>query len=126
MGDDARITVDGIGGLFVSSQDPVRLTAWYERHLGVLPPPTSYGGQVWHQEAGATVVAVFPDGPEPDHIGPSGWGVNFRVADLDRLVAQLRADGIEVAVNPETFPNGRFASLRDPDGNPVELWQPAG
>ena len=47
MADDARITVDGIGGLFVSSQDPVRLTEWYDRHLGVLPPPTSYGGEVW-------------------------------------------------------------------------------
>ena len=126
MAYDARITVDGIGGLFVASHDPVRLTEWYDRHLGVLPPPSSYGGRVWHQEAGPTVVAVFPEGPEPDHIGPAGWGVNFRVADLDRLVAQLRADGVEVSVNPETYPNGRFASLRDPDGNPVELWQPAG
>jgi catechol 2,3-dioxygenase-like lactoylglutathione lyase family enzyme len=125
MDDDARITVDGIGGFFFSSRDPERLTEWYDRHLGVLPPPSSYGGRVWRQEAGPTVVAVFAGQPDPDHIGPSGWGINFRVADLDGLVGQLRSDGVEVVVNPEAYPNGRFASLRDPDGNPVELWQPA-
>ena len=104
MGDDARITVDGIGGFFFSSRDPERLTEWYARHLGVLPPPTSYDGQVWRQEAGVTVVAVFPEEPDPDHIGPSGWGINFRVADLDRLVAQLRADGVEVTREPRDLP----------------------
>jgi len=124
MGDEGRITVGGIGGFFFSSQDPERLIEWYAHHLGVAPPPSSYDGEVWHPEAGPTVVAVFPDEPDPDHIGPSGRGINFPVAVLDRLVAQLRA-GVEAAVNPETYPNGRFASLRDPDGNPIELWQPA-
>jgi glyoxylase I family protein len=37
-------------------------------------------------------------------------------------VAQLRAAGIEVTVDPETYPNGRFARLNDPEGNPIELW----
>ena len=125
MGDDSRITVDGIGGFFFSSRDPERLTEWYQRHLGVSPPPSAYDDPVWCQEAGPTVVAVVPDEPGSEITGPSGWGLNFRVADLDRLVAQLRADGVEVAVDPETYSIGRFATVRDPDGNPVQLWQPA-
>ena len=54
------------------------------------------------------------------------WMLNFRVRDLDLMVAQLRAAGIEVEVDPEKYPNGRFARLEDPEGNPVAIWQPAG
>ena len=50
--------------------------------------------------------------------------INFRVANLDRMIAQLRARGIEVALDPEIYPNGRFARLSDPEGNPIELWKP--
>jgi predicted enzyme related to lactoylglutathione lyase len=50
--------------------------------------------------------------------------INFRVSDLDAMVKQLRAAGIEVKVNPEQYPNGRFARLHDPEGNPIELWEP--
>ena len=54
------------------------------------------------------------------------WMLNFRVRDLDLMVAQLRAAGIEVEVDPVRYPNGRFARLRDPEGNPVAIWQPEG
>jgi glyoxylase I family protein len=62
---------------------------------------------------------------ESPYLGPSGWGINFRVSDLDGFVDQLRAAGIEVEVDPEIYPNGRFASLHDPEGNAVQLWQPS-
>jgi len=52
------------------------------------------------------------------------WMINFRVRDLDAMVAQLRASGLDVTVDPETCPNGRFAKLRDPEGNPIELSEP--
>jgi glyoxylase I family protein len=52
------------------------------------------------------------------------WKLNLRVRDLDAMVAQLRAAGIEVTVDPQTYPNGRFASTADPEGNPIELWEP--
>jgi predicted enzyme related to lactoylglutathione lyase len=52
--------------------------------------------------------------------------VNFRVNDLDAMATQLREAGIEVEIAPETYPNGRFAHLSDPEGNRVELWEPAG
>ena len=50
--------------------------------------------------------------------------INFRVANLDRMIAQLRAKEIEVTLDPEIYPNGRFARLTDPEGNPIELWEP--
>jgi predicted enzyme related to lactoylglutathione lyase len=52
--------------------------------------------------------------------------VNFRVRDLAAMTAQLTAAGIEVALDPEEYPNGRFARLHDPEGNPIELWEPRG
>jgi len=116
--------VEGIGGFFFRASDPEALAAWYAEHLGVLPPPASYEGQVWTQREGPTVFAPFPAEDNP-FLGPTGWGINFRVGDLDATVAQLRAAGIEVEVDPEAYPNGRFAQLQDPEGNAIQLWQPA-
>lgn len=116
--------VVGIGGLFFRSQYPAALAAWYEDHLGITPVPLAYDQPSWSQEAGPTVFAPFPadttyfDRPE------QGWMVNFRVRDLDAIVGQLQAAGIAVKLDPESYPNGRFARTHDPDGNPVELWEP--
>jgi len=52
--------------------------------------------------------------------------INFRVRDLEKMAAQLRERGIAVDVDPEVYPNGRFARLSDPEGNPIQLWQPGG
>ena len=52
--------------------------------------------------------------------------LNFRVKNMDAMVAQLRGAGIVVEVDPETYPNGRFALTHDPEGNPIQLWQPKG
>ena len=116
----------GIGGFFFRSKDPERLSSWYAQHLGVEPPPTSYDGPVWMQDSGPTVFAPFgsEDGESP-YLGAAGWGLNFRVADLDAMVRQLRAADIEVAVDDEVYPNGRFAQVVDPEGNAIQLWQPA-
>ncbi len=67
-------------------------------------------------------------GSRKGHFGAAAqsWAINFRVRDLDAMVEQLRGDGIHVEVDPETYPNGRFASLHDPEGNPIQLWQPVG
>jgi len=118
--------VTGIGGLFVGARDPDALAAWYAEHLGVDPPPPSYEVPSWWQAAGPTVFAALPAGSA--HLGGSdrSWSVNFRVTDLDAMVAQLRAGGIAVDVDPEVYPNGRFAALRDPEGNAIQLWQPDG
>lgn len=50
--------------------------------------------------------------------------INYRVDNLDELLAQLRKDGIGVVKGPECHENGKFAWIMDPDGNKVELWEP--
>jgi glyoxylase I family protein len=116
--------VTGIGGLFFRAHDPAALGRWYQQHLGVTLTPSSYEESVWQQEAGPTVFSPFAE--TSDYFGDvhKVWMVNFRVRDLDRMAAQLRAAGIEVKIDPQSYPNGRFARLHDPEGNPIELWQP--
>jgi glyoxylase I family protein len=119
-------SVDGIGGFFFKAQDAAALQRWYEDHLGIAGAPSSYGESVWTPDAGPTVFAPFAEEHwESPYLGPTGWGINFRVRDLDAMVAQLRGAGIDVEVDPEDYPNGRFAQLTDPEGNAVQLWQPA-
>ena len=119
-----RERVLGIGGFFFRSRDPKALAAWYQDHLGIDPTPTDYNQPVWQQAAGPTVFAPFPK--DTDYFGSptQAWMLNFRVRNLDAMVAQLRATQITVKVDEKTYPNGRFARLHDPEGNPVELWEP--
>jgi glyoxylase I family protein len=116
----------GIGGLFFRSRDPKKLAQWYQSQLGIDPVPTDYGHSAWQQAAGPTAFSPFP--MESNYFGSpqQTWMVNFRVRNLDAMVAQLRKSDIEVKVDPEKYPNGRFARLHDPEGNPIELWEPAG
>ena len=115
----------GIGGLFFRSHDPGKLAQWYQAHLGIDLVPTEYGHPGWQQSAGPTVFSPFP--MNTDYFGSpqQAWMVNFRVRNLDAMVEQLRKSDIEVKVDPEKYPNGRFARLHEPEGNPIELWEPA-
>lgn len=117
--------VTGIGGLFFRAHDPAALGRWYQQHLGIAVTPTSDEEQPWRQEAGPTAFAPFPETTKYFDASKS-WMVNFRVRDLDKMAAQLRVAGIKVEIDPQTYPKiGRFAHLHDPEGNPIELWQPA-
>lgn len=118
--------VTGIGGFFFRSRDPEALASWYRERLGIEPVPGTYDETPWRQQEGETVFAPFPQ--DSEMIGPPErtWMINFRVDDLDAIVTQLRAAGEGVEVDPERYPNGRFAELRDPEGNGVQLWQPMG
>ena len=117
--------VTGIGGLFFRAHDPDILGRWYLEHLGIALTPTKIDSPVWQQEAGPTVFSPFPE--KTTYFGDPGkmFMVNFRVHNLDRMAAQLKSAGIEVKIDPQTYPNGRFAHLHDPEGNPIELWQPS-
>lgn len=116
--------VTGIGGFFFRARDPQALNQWYAQHLGVNPPPSTYDEIPWKQESGVTVWSAFPE--DSDFFGrmSQSWMINFRVTDLASMVAQLRSAGIEVEVDPQEYPNGWFAQLHDPEGNPIQLWQP--
>tara|TARA_R110000824_G_scaffold288508_2_gene476473 strand:+ start:41574 stop:42059 length:486 start_codon:yes stop_codon:yes gene_type:complete len=116
--------VSGIGGIFFRSGNPENLALWYETHLGVSRTPQSYDEEAWQQEAGSTIFAPFQS--DTDYFGnpAQAWMINFRVNDLDAMVRQLVNAGIDVVVDETEYPNGRFARLHDPEGNPIELWEP--
>jgi len=118
--------VTGIGGMFFRAADTDKLAQWYEENLGVTRVPSDYDSPCWKQEAGETVFAPFKQ--DTDYFGDMSkqWMINFRVHDLDAMVEQLRANGVNVDVDAETYPNGRFAKLFDLEGNPIQLWQPGG
>ena len=113
----------GIGGLFFRSKDPAGLATWYRDHLGIDLVPETYEEQPWQQQAGPTVFAPFQQTTDYFRNPEKQWMINFRVASLDAIVTQLSDTGIEVEVDPESQPNGRFARLVDPEGNPIELWE---
>ncbi len=113
--------VNGIGGVFFRARDPQALTEWYEKHLGV----NHFDPVPWKQKEGYTVFAPFAQ--DTDYFGRAEqqWMINFRVDDLAALSAQLEAVGITVETNPEWDSEvGKFARIHDPEGNPIELWQP--
>jgi predicted enzyme related to lactoylglutathione lyase len=113
----ARAT--GIGGIFFRSRDSRALAAWYETHLGIT--------EFWNQQAGPTVFAPFRE-DTAYFAADRQWMINLRVDDLDALMAQLQAAGIAVETRPDEWDSpetGRFARIHDPEGNPIELWQPA-
>ena len=118
--------VTGIGGFFFRAKDPKALAKWYEDNLGITMTPESYDAKPWRQEAGTTVFAPFK--ADTTYFGDMRlqWMMNFRVRDIDKMAAQLRANGTTVEIDPETYPNGRFAKTADPEGNPIQLWQPGG
>jgi glyoxylase I family protein len=118
--------VTGIGGMFFRARDPEKLSAWYEQHLGIDRVPQSYEDGSWWQDEGPTVFAPFGDDIEEFGRPEQAWMINFRVRSLDDMVAQLRLAGINAEVDQEHYPNGRFARISDPEGNPIQLWQPEG
>ena len=117
--------VTGIGGFFFRAKDPNALGRWYQQQLGISLTPSSYEDSVWQQDAGPTVFDPQPDTSDLFKGTDKVWMLNFRVRDLDKMAAQLRAARIAVEIDLQSYPNGRFASLQDPEGNPIQLWQPA-
>jgi predicted enzyme related to lactoylglutathione lyase len=115
--------VVGFGGLFFRSRAPESLAAWYRDTLGVDLVPTAADQMPWMAEGGPTVFAPFADDTDYFSAGKA-FMVNFKVADLDAMIAQLQTAGIAVK-RLDTMPGiGKFAHLTDPEGTPIELWEP--
>ena len=111
--------IAGIGGIFFRCKDPAAMAEWYSKHLGI-----SVGNDPWHQEAGPTVFAPFP--ANSDYFSAERqYMLNLRVDDMSGMIAQLAAAGVAVETRAEWDGEwGKFARIHDPEGNPVELWQP--
>ena len=123
----AKIT--GIGGVFFKSAGKGSdLSAWYEKNLGL--KLESWGGAILNwtddkaDDGGMTVWSAADH--DTKWFGPSesSFMINYRVDDLDEMIEQLKANGIELVKGPDTDFNGKFAWIMDPDGNKVELWEP--
>lgn len=120
----------GIGGVFFRARDPDALSAWYSEHLNVGAGCVAEGAGepsdfVWSTEGGPVVFAPFPS--DTDYFpGDKAFMLNLRVSNLDQLLDRLRGAGIAVVTKAEwDDPSvGRFARIHDPEGNPIELWQP--
>ena len=121
--------VTGIGGVFFKTTgDKAALVEWYRKHLGM--PLEDWGGAIlrWPddtaEDRGLTVWSLA--GKDSKWFSPStsSFMINYRVDDLDQLLEQLRAAGVEIVQGPESAENGKFAWIMDPDGNKVELWEP--
>jgi predicted enzyme related to lactoylglutathione lyase len=116
--------VVGIGGVFLRADDSERLAAWYRDHLGIAATeagqPTADGAYSWNAQGGEMVFTFVPRGSEDFAL------INLKVAGIDALIERLRSAGIEVETKPEWdhFSVGRFGRIVDPEGNPVELWEP--
>lgn len=119
--------VTGIGGIFFKASDPAALQAWYKAHLGI--DVQAWGGTAfrWADDAGhpsgGTTAWSIGDGQQFAP-GKASFMVNYRVADLDGLLAQLRNEGCQVLDETDESEFGKFGWVIDPEGNKVELWQP--
>ena len=119
----------GMGGYFFRAEEPDRLKAWYREHLGVGGGcGTDENGNanewVWFTQGGPMVFEPFRQ--DSDYFpADKQVMINLRVSGLDELLDRLRAAGIEVITKPEWDSEiGRFARIHDPEGNPIELWEP--
>ena len=118
--------VNGIGGVFFKAKNPASMAKWYRRHLGI-QTEDGHADFVWREKGktkqmGRTVWALFPS--DTDYFAPSSpFMINYRVADLERMLKQLRRSRVKVE-KVEDYDYGRFAWITDPEGNRIELWEP--
>lgn len=121
--------VTGIGGIFFKAQHPVELRAWYKKHLGV--DVQDWGGTAFSwadaegkPSNGSTVWCISGADGEQFTPSQSSFMINYRVDDVDAVLALLREEGCQVLEQSEDSEYGKFGWVMDPEGNKVELWQP--
>lgn len=121
--------VTGIGGIFFKSENPQQLYEWYVKHLGI--QLESHGqAATFHwldprkRNKGMTVWSIFPHDTKYFSPGRASFMINYRVENLDALLAALKQERVEVDPKREDYEYGRFAWILDPEGNRIELWEP--
>jgi catechol 2,3-dioxygenase-like lactoylglutathione lyase family enzyme len=129
-----RLAVNGIGGVFLFSNKAKELAEWYTRHLGIeftqYEGTQTYGMEFYYRfdldpSMRASTVFSITQTDKPLSSGRHEFEVNYRVDGLHAFIAQLEADGIAIE-KVEEFDYGRFAWVRDPDNNRIELYEPLG
>lgn len=123
--------VTGIGGIFFKSKNPESLIDWYRKNLGLVPDQEGGLSFLWREKEkperiGRTVWAAFPANTKYFDPGQSSFMFNFRVDNLEELLADLKAKGVQIEDKIEDYEYGRFGWFIDAEGNKVELWEPKG
>jgi len=117
--------VQGIGGVFLKARDPKALANWYREHLGIAIEAGGTHGVLMSSAADEmTVWSSFPENTTYFGPGPATFMLNYRVKNLDAMLAQLRAAGAKVDEKVDDYDYGRFGWATDPEGNRFELWEP--
>lgn len=120
--------VTGLGGIFFKCNDVQKINNWYAQNLGLATSP--YGANFEWRDAeqpdrkGVTVWSAFPKDAESFKPSEKEFMINYRVENLDALVAQLREDGVTIVDDVAEYDYGKFVHLLDPEGNIIELWEP--
>ena len=121
--------VSGIGGIFFKTRDPESMKAWYNKHLHL---DAGEHGAIfkWRdlhdpEKEGATVWSPFPDDTSYFKPATKDFMLNYRVENLEELLKVLKEEGVEIVGKTETYPYGKFGWILDPEGNKIELWEPA-
>ncbi|MBX2934553.1 MAG: VOC family protein [Ferruginibacter sp.] len=121
--------VTGIGGVFFKCKDPKKITEWYKTHLGL--NTNDYGATFeWREEddsskKGSTTWSPFAESTKYFEPSAKEFMINYRVADLEALVDELKKQGVTIVDNIESYDYGKFVHILDPEGNKIELWEPA-
>ena len=120
--------VTGIGGIFFKCKEPKKVREWYQQHLGL--EVNDYGSVFgWYQGADSTQKGFTqwsPFNEKTKYFEPSTkeFMINYRVANLEALVLELKKEGITLTDTIETFDYGKFVHIMDLEGNKIELWEP--
>jgi len=124
-----RGRITGLGGIFFKAKDPKAMVEWYGRHLGMDIENSmvlfSWRGGKEGKVEGHTVWSIFPGDTKYFGEDAASFMINYRVKDLDGLLASLRREGVAVNRKVEDTPYGRFGWITDPEGNRIELWEPS-
>lgn len=133
---DDEVRVTGIRGVFFKARDPRKLADWYRRQLGIALEPAgrSDAAPMFHPFAlretsdpgktGSTVLSIFPSKSDYFNPGQASFMIDYRVSNLDQILAELKADGVAVDDKIDVESNGHFGWAIDPEGNRLELWEP--
>ncbi len=124
-----RKKVTGIGGIFIKSDNPAKMKEWYARHLGLAV--NEYGSlfefRLSEKPDQKGYLQWSPFGKDTEYFKPSekDFMINYRVENIEKLVEELKANGVKVLDDIETYEYGKFIHIMDEEGNKIELWEPA-
>jgi predicted enzyme related to lactoylglutathione lyase len=123
---DKRVV--GVGGIFFRAKKPKELSAWYHKHLGIKTQDNvalfTWQSRKNSKRVGYTVWSIFPHDSSYFRSKKLQFMINYRVKNLNKLLAELRREGVRVDRKVENLDYGKFGWVTDPEGNRIELWEP--